>query len=130
MQNCSIHSIWPAHHNLLNLHPLRNQNYHKVSTFPCDMYLAPHCTSSFTRAKNSFKIPPPPLQILGSLCLWWGSGHSVSGMVTNLWAGKLRNHVWILNRSKRAFSYPEQTNKICCPTSILFNGYEELNPWR
>jgi len=80
MQDCSIHSIWPAHCNLLNLHQMRNQDYRKVSAFPCDTYLAPHCTFSFTGGKKTlFKIFPisnfgQSLSLVGiwTVCLiWW-----------------------------------------------------------
>jgi hypothetical protein len=84
MQGCSIHSIWPAYCNLLNLHQLRNKDYRKVSTVPHYMYIAPHWTSSFTGGRRGdpfYKLFPPPnsnfgqsLALVGiwTVCLvWW-----------------------------------------------------------
>lgn len=99
IQDCSIHSIWPAHCNLLNLHQLRNNDYRKVPTFPREMYLAPHWTTSVTGKKLFLRFSPSsnfgqslPLVGIWTVCLvWWliywlgNCGIMYQSKIKNVW---------------------------------------------
>jgi hypothetical protein len=47
--------------------------------------------------------------------------------VTTLWAGRPRNRGSIPGKGKWYF-FSERAHRLCCPSSLLFKGYQELLP--